>query len=217
MAYNRELALALLDSIRVGLERPGPLRLSGGEREYLQAVCERALAGDGDPLALAKAPGGQGSAARLLAEAHLVHKRVKELGTLRAACEAVGLELPRDGSKGGVVEKNYRAHRAALVAKDRVYAALRAGAAPDGIVFAARSIASARAPPPSSAPATATHSSAPRPGRVAPMTRSATATSTRLDPPSQGPSARPPATKLQHHAGNQRRCAAGTLARRSPR
>lgn len=128
---ERDVVLALLASIKAGLERPGALRLSNDERAYLLSVCDRALADHADPLGLGKGAGGQTAGARLLAEAMLVHKRINELGTLRAACEAVGIDLHRDGSKSGAVEKNYRLHRSALVAADRVYAARAAGVPPE--------------------------------------------------------------------------------------
>lgn len=89
------------------------------------------MADHADPLGLGKGAGGQTAAVRLLNEAMMVHKRISELGTLRAACEAIGDELHRDGSKSGAVEKNYRLHRSALVAADRVYAARAAGVPPE--------------------------------------------------------------------------------------
>lgn len=130
MTSSREHALALLDSLRHKLQRGGPLSLTSEERRYLKAMCDRALANDSDPLNLGRDVGGQTKANELLAEALLVHQR-RKLGTLRAACESVGLEFHRDGSKSGAVEKNYKAHRAAFEAGDRFYAARASGQAPD--------------------------------------------------------------------------------------
>lgn len=67
----------------------------------------------------------------------MVHARIRTLGTMRAACEAVGAQLNRDGSKSGAVEKNYKKHRPMLLAADQFYAALNSGGAPTAEQIAA--------------------------------------------------------------------------------
>jgi hypothetical protein len=131
VATEREHALALLGAIKVALERAGPVRLTEVERDYLRDVCDRALVNDADPLRLNRSTGGQHDSSRLIAEAHEVHMLIKGGSTQRAACEAVGSQQSRDGSKSGAVEKNYRRHRPALMAAGRLYAARAADRAPD--------------------------------------------------------------------------------------
>lgn len=130
MVSKREHSLLLLGAIRVALERPGPLRLTNNERDYLIRACDRALVGNVDPLDLGRPKGGQQDGARLMAEALAVHERIKSGATLRSACEWVGRETHRDGSKSGAVEKNYRSQRTAIEAADRFYAARNAGRPP---------------------------------------------------------------------------------------
>jgi hypothetical protein len=106
------------------------IRVTRQERAYLLSVCKAALDGSPDALRLDRQAGGQQRIDEGLSEARRVHELRKLLGTMRAACEAVGKETHRDGSKSGAVEKNYRAHRAALEASDRFYVALAAGTTP---------------------------------------------------------------------------------------
>jgi hypothetical protein len=128
---EREHSLVLLAAIKIALRRPGPLLLTDVEREYLSDTCDRAAAGDADPLRIGRGSGGQRATQRLFAEARMVHEYIKAGATVRAACEAVGGSLARDGGKSGAVEKNYRRNRGALEAADRFYAALAAGREPD--------------------------------------------------------------------------------------
>lgn len=136
MSRRRTLSRTLLASIGAKLaEWPDPARskLTFDEVEYLREMCEAALADRPDPLRIARDSGGQADrGAELLSEARLVHAKVRALGTLRAACEAVGAQLHRDGSKSGAVEKNYRLHRGLIIAADRFYRALNSGDAPSG-------------------------------------------------------------------------------------
>jgi len=128
---KREHHLALLGAIRVALQQPGTLRLTETERRYLSEVCELALADRPDPLGIRKTRGGQQDGSRLMAEALLVHQHVKAGAKVRDACKTVGAQTHRDGGEQGAVEKNYRKHRAALVAADRFYKARNEGRTPD--------------------------------------------------------------------------------------
>jgi hypothetical protein len=129
----RRHSLALVGSLLAKLERAdgGPLTLDMAERQYLVAVLQAAQRGEADPMRTGRAVGRPEASEAGAVEAWHVHRRRHELGTLRAACEAVGRETGRDGSKSGAVEKNYKARRAALEASDRFYLALAQGRAPE--------------------------------------------------------------------------------------
>jgi hypothetical protein len=124
-----QFARALLAGMRVKLERAAetPVRLNDAEIAYLLQVCTAALDGAADPLQIGKTAGGQRLADDGIIEARLVHAKRKQLKTLRAACEAVAKALGRGtaGEKSGAIEKNYKHHRAALQAADRLYASLK--------------------------------------------------------------------------------------------
>ena len=130
MNRRAQHARSMLSSIAAKLAAGPVVKLNDSEHDYLLGVCRAALDGTADPLGIGKAAGGQ-SLADGLGEAQQVHRRVKAGDTIRAACEAVGLALHRDGSKSGAVEKNFKQHRTALDAADRFYAARRAGTVPD--------------------------------------------------------------------------------------
>ncbi len=131
MTRSRDHALALLSTIHGKLSASaGAVRFNSEELDYLRSVCAEGLAGNADPLRIGKGAGGQSRGADGLAVAALVHQRVTQGAALREACEAVGIETNRDGSKSGAVEKNYKMHRASLDAADRFYAARAAGRAP---------------------------------------------------------------------------------------
>jgi hypothetical protein len=138
-ASSREHSLALLGRLLVTLRLPEsvPIRLTATERAYLIRACERALSGHHDPLAIDRGPGGQHDGARLMLEAQQVHRLVRAGATIRAACQQVGDATGRDGGKSQAVEKNYKAHRRALEAADRFYAARNAGGTPDPADIAA--------------------------------------------------------------------------------
>jgi hypothetical protein len=132
VSNRRDYARRLLSSILAKLAPdPGELRLTREERRYLMEICTKGLDGHADPLGTGKGAGGQSRGVEGLIEAQLVHRRIAELGSLRAACESVGVERSRDGSKSGAVEKNYKQHREALEASDRFYAAVNSGQRPN--------------------------------------------------------------------------------------
>lgn len=129
-ASARARLQSIADKLTATLADPGPwanVRLKRSEARYLTDVCRAALRDAPDPLQIGKAVGRQSAGDAGFSEALLVHARRRERGTLRAACEAVGRELNRDGGKSGAVEKNYKAHRKAIEAAERFYAALSGG------------------------------------------------------------------------------------------
>jgi hypothetical protein len=147
VATEREYALAVLTSIEVALrDALGPyafdtlpgapddgkryplrVRLSTGEMNYLLRACMRAAAQHHDPLGLGKSAGGQHDGGHLLLEGKKVYALVQRGSTIRSACETVGEQVGKDGSKGGSVEKNYKRHRPQLEAGARFYADRNAG------------------------------------------------------------------------------------------